>query len=296
MATSSAETAFSQALIEPRLTARRVGGWAAAAGVWGAFLLLILIFALTGTRFAPYDPTEQEVVARLMPPLSTSARGFHWAGTDQLGRDLLSMMIAGARLTVFIGATGTLIGLAIGVAIGMAAGFFGGRTDRIAMRLAEAQTAMPMFLVAIFFLTVMGPSVLNLIIILPALVWPVFSRVVRAETLRLRDSLFIEAAIAAGCTSWTTLRSHVLPNVAPRIVVLAVIEVGHVMLAEAGLSFLGIGVQPPDTTWGLLIARGRPYLAVAPWLAILPGLLLGFTVLALNMLSRRFASASGSAA
>jgi peptide/nickel transport system permease protein len=236
------------------------------------------------------------VVARLLPPLSTSARGFHWAGTDQLGRDLLSMMIAGTRLTVFIGGTATLIGLAIGVAIGMAAGFFGGRTDRIAMRLAEAQTAMPMFLVAIFFLTVMGPSVLNLIIILPALVWPVFSRVVRAETLRLRDSLFIEAAIAAGCTSWTTLRTHVLPNVAPRIVVLAVIEVGHVMLAEAGLSFLGIGVQPPDTTWGLLIARGRPYLAVAPWLAILPGLLLGLTVLALNMLSRRFASASGSAA
>jgi peptide/nickel transport system permease protein len=150
--------------------------------------------------------------------------------------------------------------------------------------------------VAIFFLTVLGPTVLNMIIILPALVWPVFARVVRGETLRLRDTPFIEAAVAAGCTNRAILGTHILPNVAPRIAVLAVIEVGHVMLAEAGLSFLGIGVQPPDTTWGLLIARGRPYLAVAPWLAIMPGVLLGLTVLALNMLSRHFAAASGSAA
>jgi len=253
-------------------------------------------FALTGGDFAPYDPTAQQVLARLMPPFSSSSRGFHWLGTDQLGRDLLSNMIAGARLTLFIGLISNFIGMAIGVALGMVAGYYGGAVDRFVMRLSEAQTAMPMFLVAIFFLTVLGPTVLNVVIILPTLIWPAFARMVRAETLRLRSCLFVEAAVATGATDWTILWSNILPNMAPRIVVLAVIELGHVMLAEAGLSFLGVGVQPPATTWGLLIARGRAYLAVAWWLAIMPGIMLGLTVLALNMLSRRFAATSGSAA
>jgi peptide/nickel transport system permease protein len=261
-----------------------------------AYLLTIALFALTGSALAPYDPNAQQVLARLLPPLSSSSRGFHWLGTDQLGRDLWSNMIAGARLTIFIGFSANLIGMAIGVALGTLAGYYGGAMDRFIMRLSEAQTAMPMFLVAIFFLTVLGPTVLNVVIILPTLVWPAFARLVRAETLRLRSALFVEAAVASGSTDWTVLWANILPNLTPRIMVLAVIELGHVMLAEAGLSFLGIGVQPPSTTWGLLIARGRAYLAVAWWLAIMPGIMLGLTVLALNMLSRRFATTSGSAA
>ena len=264
--------------------------------VWLGYLFVVTLFAVTGGEFAPYDPTAQQVLARLMPPFSSSSRGFHWLGTDQLGRDLLSNMIAGARLTLFIGLISNLIGMAIGVALGMVAGYYGGGADRFVMRLSEAQTAMPMFLVAIFFLTVLGPTVLNVVIILPTLIWPAFARMVRAETLRLRSALFVEAAVATGATDWTILWSNILPNMAPRIAVLAVIELGHVMLAEAGLSFLGVGVQPPATTWGLLIARGRAYLAVAWWLAIMPGIMLGLTVLALNMLSRRFAATSGSAA
>jgi peptide/nickel transport system permease protein len=275
-------------------TMRRAPGWSLL--IWVGFLLVIALFALTGSDLAPYDPTAQQVLARLLPPLSSSTRGFHWLGTDQLGRDLLSSMITGARLTLFIGLVSNLVGMAIGVALGMLAGYYGGGVDRFVMRLSEAQTAMPMFLVAIFFLTVIGPTVLNVVIILPTLIWPAFARVVRAETMRLRGCLFVEAAIASGSTDWNVLWSHILPNMAPRIAVLAVIELGHVMLAEAGLSFLGIGVQPPATTWGLLIARGRAYLAVAWWLAIMPGIMLGLTVLALNMLSRRFATASGSAA
>jgi peptide/nickel transport system permease protein len=263
---------------------------------WVGLLLVIGAFAVVGDYLTPYDPTSQDPISRLLPPFSTSRRGFHLLGTDSLGRDLLSNMIAGARLTLFIGAAGTAAGAVIGVLIGMVAGYYGGAIDRLAMRLSEAQTAMPMFLVAIFFLTVLGPTVINVLLILPTLVWPIFARLIRAETLRLRDSPFIEAAIATGCTDRAILWSHVLANLAPRIAVLAVIEVGHVMLAEAGLSFLGVGVQPPDTTWGLLIARGRPYLAVAWWLAIMPGVLLGLTVLSLNMLSRRFATESGSAA
>lgn len=264
--------------------------------IWIGYLLAVTLFALTGSEFAPYDPTAQQVLARLLPPFSSSSRGFHWLGTDQLGRDLLSSMMAGARLTLFIGLISNAIGMAIGVCLGMLAGYYGGAVDRFVMRLSEAQTAMPMFLVAIFFLTVLGPTVLNVVIILPTLIWPAFARMVRAETLRLRSCLFVEAAVATGATDWTILWSNILPNMAPRIVVLAVIELGHVMLAEAGLSFLGVGVQPPATTWGLLIARGRAYLAVAWWLAIMPGIMLGLTVLALNMLSRRFAATSGSAA
>jgi len=259
--------------------------------VWLGYLFAVTLFAITGGELAPHDPTAQQVLARLLPPLSSSSRGFHWLGTD-----LLSNMIAGARLTLFIGLISNFIGMAIGVALGMLAGYYGGAVDRFVMRLSEAQTAMPMFLVAIFFLTVLGPTVLNVVIILPTLVWPAFARMVRAETLRLRGCLFVEAAVATGATDWTILWSNILPNMAPRIAVLAVIELGHVMLAEAGLSFLGVGVQPPATTWGLLIARGRAYLAVAWWLAIMPGIMLGLTVLALNMLSRRFAATSGSAA
>jgi peptide/nickel transport system permease protein len=263
---------------------------------WAGVVAVILAMAVLGDRAAPYDPTAQDVLSRLLPPLSRSPAGLHLLGTDPLGRDLLSALISGARLTVIIGAASTFIGMAVGVAIGMAAGYYGGTVDRLAMRLTEAQTAMPMFLVAILFLVVLGPSVFNVVILLPSLVWPAFARLVRAETLRLRESPFIEAAVATGCTGGEILRSHILPNVAPRIAVLCVLEVGHVMLAEAGLSFLGVGVQPPDVTWGLLIARGRPYLAVAWWLATLPGVLLGITVLALNMLARRFEAERGAAA
>jgi peptide/nickel transport system permease protein len=264
--------------------------------LWIGYLLLIIAFVLLGERIAPYDPTGQLVTARLRPLLAESSRGFHWLGTDQLGRDVLSNIIVGARLTLFIGLVSTLAGMVIGVALGTLAGFYGGMVDRFVTQLTEAQTAMPMFLVAIFFLSIMGPSIINVLIILPTLVWPAFARLVRAETMRMRSVLFVEAAVASGCTDLAILGLHILPNLAPRIAVLAVIEIGHVMLAEAGLSFLGVGVQPPDTTWGLLIARGRPYLAVAWWLAIMPGVFLGLTVLALNMLSRRLASASGTAA
>jgi peptide/nickel transport system permease protein len=264
--------------------------------LWIGYLLVIVAFVVMGDRLAPYDPIGQMVTARLRPLFAESGRGFHWLGTDQLGRDVLSNIIVAARVTLFIGLVSTFAGMVIGVALGMLAGFYGGIVDRLVMQLTEAQTAMPMFLVAIFFLSIMGPSIINVLIILPTLVWPAFARLVRAETMHIRGALFVEAAIASGCTDWAVLGYHILPNLAPRIAALAVIEIGHVMLAEAGLSFLGVGVQPPDITWGLLIARGRPYLAVAWWLAIMPGVFLGLTVLALNMLSRRLASASGTAA
>lgn len=267
---------------------RSVGSWAWL--IWVAVLVVIGAFALFGASLAPHDPLEQSLVDRLQPPLSSTDRGLHLFGTDGLGRDLFAQIIKGARLTVLIASGSMLIGSVIGIAIGMIAGFYGGMIDRLSMRLAEAQTAMPMFLIAILLITLLGPNVINLLLVLPALVWPTFARIVRAETLRLRETAFIEAAIAIGCTGRSVMWHHLRPNLLPRIVVLAVISIGQIILAEAGLSFLGAGVQPPDTTWGLLIADGRQYLAVAWWLTIVPGIFLGITVLALNMLGRRYAS------
>ena len=259
------------------------------------FLLLLVAASVVPDVFAPHDHEAQNLRARLLGPGDSSDAGLHLLGTDSLGRDLFSRMVVGTRLTLFIAVTATLIGAAIGVLFGLLGGYFSGRTDRLLMRLGEAQTAMPMFLVAILLLSLLGPSMGILLVVLPCLVWPIFARVVRAEALRLREETFIEASIATGCSTATILGRHLLPNVAPRILVLCVIEIGHVMLSEAGLSFLGVGVQPPDTTWGLLISEGRPLLAVAWWLTILPGVLLGLSVLALNLLGRYWESRSGAA-
>ena len=259
------------------------------------FLLLLVAASIVPDLFAPHDHEAQDLRARLLGPGESSPAGLHLLGTDSLGRDLFSRMVVGTRLTMFIAVTATLIGAGIGVLFGLVGGYFGGRTDRLLMRLGEAQTAMPMFLVAILLLSLLGPSVGILLIVLPCLVWPIFARVVRAEALRLREETFIEASVATGCSTSTILGRHLLPNVAPRILVLCVVEIGHVMLSEAGLSFLGVGVQPPDTTWGLLISEGRPLLAVAWWLTILPGVLLGVSVLVLNLLGRYWEARSGAA-
>ena len=259
------------------------------------FLVLLVAASIAPDVFAPHDHDAQNLRARLLGPGESSSEGLHLLGTDSLGRDLFSRMVVGTRLTLFIAVMGTVIGAGVGVLFGLLGGYFGGRTDRLLMRLGEAQTAMPMFLVAILLLSLLGPSVGILLVVLPCLVWPIFARVVRAEALRLREETFIEASIATGCSTSTILGRHLLPNVAPRILVLCVVEIGHVMLSEAGLSFLGVGVQPPDTTWGLLISEGRPLLAVAWWLTILPGVLLGITVLVLNLLGRYWESRSGAA-
>lgn len=263
--------------------------------LYPGFLAVMVLWALVPSWFAPMDPQRLDPRNRLLSPMTVREGGRHWAGTNDLGVDLFSQMVYGARLTLFVAVVATLIGATIGVVVGLLSGYFTGWVDRVLMRLTEAQTAMPMFLVAILLLSMLGPSVLILIIVLPSLVWPIFGRVVRAETLKVRESSYIEAAVATGCTTRAVILRHVLPNVTPRILVLAVIEIGHVMLAEAGLSFLGVGVQPPDTTWGLLIADGRPLLTVAWWLTILPGVLLGLTVLCLNVLSRRFETKAGAA-
>ncbi|HWM21927.1 MAG TPA: ABC transporter permease [Ilumatobacteraceae bacterium] len=267
-----------------RLTRVRGSGW----WIWVALLAVIVLFAIAGNWIAPFEHTAQEPRAKFLRPLESSDAGFHLFGTDELGRDVFSKVIAGARLTVFIGVAATLIGASVGTALGMLAGYRGGWIDRIVMRLTEAQTAMPMFLIALLLISSLGPSVWNLIAILPTYIWPTFARLIRAETIRMRSSQFIEAAIALGCTTRTILWRHLFPNLGSRIGILAAISVGQVILAEAGLSFIGAGVQSPDVTWGLLISGGRKYLTVAWWPTVFPGVFAGITVFALNGLARRF--------
>ncbi|HEU5148882.1 MAG TPA: ABC transporter permease [Iamia sp.] len=255
---------------------------------WVAVLVLIGAFAVAGGLISPYDHTQQVPREKFLSPLESGSRGLHVFGTDELGRDVLSQVIAGARLTLFIAMAATLIGASIGCLLGMLAGYLGGWVDRVVMRLTEAQTAMPMFLVALLLLSSLGPSVWNLIAILPTYIWPTFARLIRGETLRMRSAAFVEAAVTIGCRTRTVLARHLLPNLASRVGVLLAISTGQVILSEAGLSFIGAGVQDPDVTWGLLISGGRTYLTVAWWPTVFPGLFAGLTVFALNGLARRF--------
>jgi peptide/nickel transport system permease protein len=256
--------------------------------LWLGIVAILLLFAAFGPWIAPFDHTDQNVRAKFLSPLSRSDEGFHLMGTDELGRDVFSKVVIGTRLTLLIAFASTLIGAAVGTVLGMLAGYKGGRTDRVVMRLTEAQTAMPMFLIALLLLSSLGASVWNLIAILPTYIWPTFARLIRAEVLRMRTSPFIEAAVALGCTTRTILGRHLLPNLSGRVGVLIAISVGQVILAEAGLSFIGAGVQTPDVTWGLLISGGRRYLTVAWWATVFPGLFVGLAVFALNGIARRF--------
>lgn len=263
--------------------------WMVAAAVMGIMLLL----AATGTLLAPYDPNEQVPEERLEGPWSQLSRGLHVFGTDELGRDVLSRVIQGARLTMFIALLSTAIGASVGCVLGMLAGYLGGWVDRLVMRLTEAQTAMPMFLVALLLLSSLGASVWNLIAVLPTYVWPTFARLIRAETLRLRTTPFVEASVALGCSTPRILWRHLFPNLYGRVGVLCAISVGQVILAEAGLSFIGAGVQGENVTWGLLISGGRKYLTVAWWQSVFSGVFVGITVFALNSLARRFTAGEG---
>jgi peptide/nickel transport system permease protein len=272
------------------LRARVAGyGWT----VWAGVLGLMVLFALFSRQLAPYDPLEQVPEERLLGPFTRGSRGLYLLGTDELGRDVLARCIEGTKLTLFIAVMATFIGGLVGCVLGMLAGYHGGWTDRVVMRMTEAQTAMPMFLVALLLLSSLGASIWNLIAVLPTYVWPTFARIVRAETMRLRGTPFIEASTALGCATSRILWRHLFPNLMGRVGVLGAISVGQVILAEAGLSFIGAGVQGDDTTWGLLISGGRKYLAVAWWPSVFPGVFVGITVFAVNGLARRFTAGEG---
>jgi ABC-type dipeptide/oligopeptide/nickel transport system permease subunit len=249
-------------------------------GVIGVTLvLLMLLTAVAAPLVIPADfATRMTMTARLRPPSA-----LHWLGTDQLGRDLLYRVMLGARTSLMIAAAAVMMSLVLGLPLGMISGFYRGRIDNVLMRLVDTLLSFPVLLLALTISAMLGPSVPNAIIAIGVAFTPFLARIVRGEALRVTQMPYVEAARAGGANDFQLIWRHVLPNVMPPIIVQATISLAFAILAEAGLSFLGLGTQPPQSSWGLMIQASRDYLDVAPWTGLVPGAAVALTVLGLNM-------------
>lgn len=248
--------------------------------VVGLTILVVVSLAAIGADvIAPYDPTELDPTANLAGPSSD-----HWLGTDNLGRDLLSRVIHGARWTLgaaALAATGIVV---LGVTVGLLAGYFGGLLDDLLMRLVDVLLAFPSIILALAIVGMLGPSLTNVLIGMVAVWWVDYARVVRGLTLRVVQNDYVLAAHCCGCGRPRMLLRHVLPNVIPPVIVLATLELGALMLAIAGLSFLGLGAQPPTPEWGTMLSDGRLFFLNAPQLMMYPGIAITLVVLGCNLL------------
>ena len=249
-------------------------------GAIGVTLVLLMVLtAVVAPLVIPADfATRMTMTARLRPPSA-----LHWLGTDQLGRDLLYRVMLGARTSLMIAAAAVAISLVLGLPLGMISGFYRGRIDNVLMRLVDTLLSFPVLLLALTISAMLGPSVPNAIIAIGVAFTPFLARIVRGEALRVTQMPYVEAARAAGANDFQLIWRHVLPNVMPPIIVQATISLAFAILAEAGLSFLGLGTQPPQSSWGLMIQASRDYLDVAPWTGLVPGAAVALTVLGLNM-------------
>ena len=248
-------------------------------------LVVVAVVAAFGPWLAPLDPARQSIGSRLAEPLSAGQGVTHWLGSDVLGRDVLSRLLYGARISLLVGLAAIAVGGVIGIVAGLLAGYFGGWVDDLTMRLADMQLAFPFILLAIMFLVVLGPGVSNLILVLGIGQWVTYARIVRAETLSLREKEFVEAARALGDSTASILFRTILPNIVAPLTVIASFNVASVILTEAALSFLGLGVPPSVPTWGSMLAESRDtLLANKWWLAVFPGLAIMLTVLSFNIL------------
>ncbi len=248
-------------------------------------LVLVVACALFAPLIAPKSPTDQTLLARLSPPSLTDPTGSGYLlGTDRLGRDVLSRIIYGARISVFVAVVGVAISATIGVALGLIAGFVGGIVSTLIMRLTDIVLSIPFLLLAIAVVAVLGPSLLNLVLVLGFTRWIRYTRVTFAQTLSLKEAEFVQASRATGARGVRLLLRHIFPNTLAPVIVVATLELGLMIIFEAALSFLGLGVQPPTPSWGSMLAEGRNYVATAWWLAVFPGLAIMVTVLAINVL------------
>lgn len=246
------------------------------------FLFLAYSIAILAPLVAPHDPIAQEDVLRLrlLPPSLES--GF-LLGTDAFGRGILSRMIFGARISLFIGFVAVGIAVIVGTAIGLVAGYFGGVTDSLLMRFVDLMLGFPRLFLILIIIAFTGPSILWTVLVLGLTGWMGLARIVRGETLSLREREYIQAARALGIGTPAILVRHLLPNLLPPIIVFAVLNMGNVILIEAGLSFLGLGVQPPDPSWGNMVNLGRQFLMDAWWISTFPGLAIVGTVISFNL-------------
>lgn len=256
------------------------------AGLVGlAIVGLVTTAALFAPWLAPHDPYEQSVVERLKPPVWLA--GGEWAhplGTDPLGRDLLSRIIYGSRVSVSAGALAVVLSGSIGVLLGLLAGYFGGRVDSTISNLVEVMMAFPFLLLALAAIAILGPGFGNIVLVLGVTGWPIYTRVVRAETLNLREREFVVSARALGTTPARVIWRHIVVNLASTIIVMASLEVARMIILESFLSFLGLGIPPEVPSWGGMLGEGRVYVLTRWWLATFPGLAIFATTLGINLL------------
>jgi peptide/nickel transport system permease protein len=252
------------------------------------FIIVVIGSAVFADFVAPYDPNTRALALIRKPPMTPSAvpGGLPYLlGTDQIGRDILTRLIYGARLSLTVGILTAVVSGTLGVTLGLLAGFYRGRLDDLIMRLVDLQMSMPGLLIALFVLFALGPSQFNLVMVMVLTRWMIYARITRGMMLSLRERPFVEAARALGCSDRRLVLMHMLPNLISPIIVLATLEVATMMLALAALDFLGLGIQPPESSWGLMLAQGREHINSAWWLVTFPGLAIMLTALSFNILA-----------
>ena len=253
--------------------------------IGAAIVLAAVLIALSAPLIAPHDPYYQDLLNRLVPPVWDSRGSWeHILGTDHLGRDYLSRLIYGARISLLIGVGAALISGLIGTILGVAAGYFGGRVDMVVTFMITVRLSMPVVLVALAVVAIVGGSLQVVIMVLGFLLWDRFAVVMRSSTLQIRSMDYVAAAQAVGCSTTRILTTEIMPNVVNNLIVIATLEIAHAIILEAALSFLGLGVQPPLPSWGLMVSEGKDMMLFEPWLITIPGVALFLLVLAINLL------------
>ncbi|MGB3329371.1 MAG: ABC transporter permease [Thermomicrobiales bacterium] len=283
-------TAAAEALTEDRVSLASIDKNASRNRVWkrflryrpgvvGAFFLLVLVIcAVAAPLLAPYNPDAVNPRLRGHGPSAA-----HWLGNDDIGRDILSRLIFGARVALIVGIGATLIAVTIGVTIGATAGYFGGKVDFWLSRIIDTLMAFPLLALLMTLSTVFGPSLRNVVIVIGCTVWASYARVVRAEVLSLRETDYVLAARSVGATSPSIIARHIVPNAIGPVIIIASLSVGGIIILESALSFLGLGIQRPTASWGTMLSDGREFIRNYPHIAIAPGLAIAFTVLAFNL-------------
>jgi peptide/nickel transport system permease protein len=259
----------------------------------GAVILIATqVAAVLAPLLAPSSPSAVDLGRRLLPPIGFGGTGEHPLGTDALGRDVLSRIIYGTRNSLLIGFSVVLIAGVAGTVLGLLAGYVGGTTDAVIMRLADAQFAFPGLLLVIIVIGVLGPSIPTIVVVVSIYGWMIYARLVRGIVLQLREELYVRAAEISGVGTGRMMRKHLLPNLVSPLITQAMLEVARVMLVEASLSYLGLGIQPPGVSLGLMVSENQVYLRDAQWTVLFPGLTLAILILGINLLTNRIRGGS----
>src|SRR6266446_3753016 len=248
-------------------------------------ITIFVLIAILAPLISPADPEEQSLRSRFRPPVWDERGSWqHPLGTDRLGRDMLSRIFYGSRVSLTSGVVTVLLASAFGAAVGLVAGYYGGRVDAVLMRLTDATMSFPVILLALVLAVTVGPSFANVVVAIAVILWARYARVIRGQVLTLMELDFIAQARIAGAGAWRVISRHLLPNTLNTLVVLVTLQIGYVIIVEASLSFLGAGIPPPTPAWGSMIAEGRDFVTSAWWVSLFPGLAILLVVLAFNLL------------